>query len=63
MFFLHLLLDCALSIVLDFAGVQQNCDVSLDVSGGESKIIRVDGTAKREGRQLYLIKFLRNFVR
>ena len=40
-------LGCCLSIVLDLVGVQQNCYVPLDVSGGESKITMVDRTAKR----------------
>ena len=34
-----------MSIVLDLVGVQQNCYVPLDVSGGE--ITMVDRTAKR----------------
>ena len=51
---------------MDFVGIQQNCDVPLDVSGGESKILRyimVDKTAKSASRQIHLMKFPRNFVR
>ena len=36
-----LLPDFCLSIVVDFVGIQQDCDVSLDVSGGESNISSV----------------------